>query len=420
MTGILEKIYTAGFSVYLHGFGAVDSWIDSASKPATRSHKQRLCDRTNGQAGVQILTNAGTPDLARLFESLRYPGVNLADAALDTKDCTLYFHCADSINDDHPSFNLLQFYQDCKTRTFYDPHGIYPLLAGIRRSLNGSRKVNKAAVTLNPVEIFKQGLNPGFERSRALMDAALILARYFPPDSEAEHQIKEISGLFDGLHKGAPPGQEEQRVLLSALMTSINPGLGLELLKACGFTGEYWHELAILDEADHSKEFHPEGNAWEHTMETFRHRKAAYDLRLSLGLLLHDTGKPIAVSADNRRFYGHAKLGEIQARKFLERLGFSASLISDVCFLVNNHMITAALPRLPFFRTAEIMESPLFPLLLELYRCDESSSYKGLDGYYESSAMYQSYLRNRRNPYRSADGKKLNRKQMSEASYSQR
>jgi poly(A) polymerase len=44
---------------------------------------------------------------------------------------------------------------------------------------------------------------------------------------------------------------------------------------------------------------------------------------------------------------------------------------------------------------------------MELYRCDESSSFKGLDGYYESSAAYQSYLRNRRNPYRSADGKKI-------------
>jgi poly(A) polymerase len=134
-----------------------------------------------------------------------------------------------------------------------------------------------------------------------------------------------------------------------------------------------------------------------------------YDLRLSLGLLLHDAGKPIAQSAGSRRFNGHAELGEVQARRFLERLGFGAQLVSDVCYLVKNHMLPAALPRLPLFRTGEIMASPLFPVLLELYRCDESSSFKGLGGYYESSAAYQSYLRNRRNPYRSADGKKLNR-----------
>jgi poly(A) polymerase len=76
-------------------------------------------------------------------------------------------------------------------------------------------------------------------------------------------------------------------------------------------------------------------------------------------------------------------------------------------------MLPAALPRLPLYRTEEIMASPLFPLLLELYRCDEASSFKGLDGYYESSAAYQSFLRNRRNPYRSADRKKLNNRQIS-------
>jgi len=53
------------------------------------------------------------------------------------------------------------------------------------------------------------------------------------------------------------------------------------------------------------------------------------------------------------------------------------------------------------------MASPLFPTLMELYRCDESSSFKGLDGYYENSAAYQTYLKNVKNPYRAKDGKKI-------------
>jgi poly(A) polymerase len=158
-------------------------------------------------------------------------------------------------------------------------------------------------------------------------------------------------------------------------------------------------------------------------METFRHRKtgankmvlqavSAYNLRLSLGLLLHDSGKPLAPSTGSHRYDGHAELGEIQARRFLERLGFHPSLTLDICFLVRNHMLPAALPRLPLFRTEQIMSSPLFPLLMELYRCDESSSFKGLDCYYESSAAYQQFLRNRRNPYRTADGKKRHRSKL--------
>ncbi|MDR2952820.1 MAG: HD domain-containing protein [Treponema sp.] len=395
----LEALLAAGFSVYVFGFDAIDS----------------LLGRESGHS-VPILTNADTADLARLFEDLRYPGVDLADAALDDENRTWYFHCADSIKDNRPSFSLLDFYQDCKSRVFLDPRGAYPLIARIRRAFSAShaapkKKAADAEIKIDPLEILQDGLAPGCEHTRALMDAALILAKYFPPDDETELRIDKIAKLFNGLREGTDPGLEEQRFLLCSLMNSPNPGLGLELLKASGFLGKLWPELAILDQASHSKEFHPEGNAWKHTMETFRYRKAgAPDLRLSLGLLLHDTGKPIAVSAGSNRFNDHAQLGEIQARQFLRRLGFSASITGDICFLVRNHMIPAALPRLPLFRTRELMASPLFPILMELYRCDESSSFKGLDGYYESSAAYQSFLRNLRNPYRSADGKKLNQK----------
>jgi poly(A) polymerase len=75
-------------------------------------------------------------------------------------------------------------------------------------------------------------------------------------------------------------------------------------------------------------------------------------------------------------------------------------------------MLPAALKRLPFTKTGEIMASPLFPVLMELYRCDESSSFKGLDGYYENAAAYQAYLKNVRNPYRSADGRKKGKREM--------
>ncbi|MDR1253070.1 MAG: HD domain-containing protein [Treponema sp.] len=383
----------AGFSLYLHGFSAIDSWL-----------------KRSAAGGVRLLTNADIASLARLFENLRYPGADIGDAALDFESRSYYFICADSEKDlaqtrpDLPSFGLLKFYQDLKTLRFYDPCGMYSLLRQIRNRGGGKSEPDSAFTVL------RDTLNPGVERNRALMDGALILAKYFP-DGEYDGQIEQITGLFRGLPEGPPPREEEQRLLLTGILTAFNPGLGLGLLKSGGFINAFWPELAALDDVDHSKEFHPEGNVWKHTLETFRYRKntAVYDLRLSLGLLLHDVGKPIAESAGSRRFDGHAELGERQARRFLERLGFSASLTNDVCYLVKNHMLPAALPRLPLIRTAGIMASPLFPTLMELYRCDESSSFKGLDAYYESSAAYQSYLRYQGNPYRSAEGKKLNR-----------
>ena len=415
---VFDILANAGFSAYLWGFSAIDAYLGRGSSAETL-----------------VLTGANTADLAKLFEETRYPGIGLADAAVGEGENACYFRCAELDNVSHntniffsgdspfpsgegrrPSFKFLEFYQDCKSKRFFDPHGVYPLL---RKCLQGftpfQPEVSLPELPLQAsvpqqLEAGQFVLNPGVEHCRALMDWALIVSRYCPDEPVLNKaRVTAQTFLLEGLSKGPPPGLEEQRLLLCGLMTSPNPGMGLEFLKSKGFVDEHWPELAALDDVDHSKEFHPEGNAWKHTLETFRYRKAtggAYDLRLSLGLLLHDTGKARAGAVGSRRFDGHAELGERQARRFLGRLGFEPALVADVCFLVRNHMLPAALPRLPLSRTESTMASPLFPALLELYRCDESSSFKGLNGYYESSAAYQSYLRYRRNPYRSADGKK--------------
>jgi poly(A) polymerase len=384
-----KTISAAGFPVYLHGFSAIDSYLGR-----------------NSTTAIQVLCGADLADLARLFEELRYPGTAFADAAVEADGKTWYFRCEDTPSKEgaegifhsrHRSFSFLEFYQDCKSRRFYDPAGIYPLLRYMRDGVRCNETGDMAR--------WWKSINANADSCCILFDAALILARYV-----SETKSREINAIVTELGP-VSLGIEEQRVLLTMLLDAANPAPGFELLKNCGFIAAHWPELAVLDDVDHSKEFHPEGNVWKHTMETLRYRKAGnngcFDPRLSLGLLLHDVGKPLAESAGRRRFDGHAELGERQARRFLERLGFESSLTQDVCYLVRNHMLPAALPRLPLIRTREKMESPLFPTLLELYRCDESSSFKGLDGYYQSSAAYKAYLKNRRNPYRSADGKKL-------------
>jgi poly(A) polymerase len=387
---IFEPLISARYSVRLSGFSALDRYMGFNPLPF-----------------IYAETDADISGLARLLEGLRFPGPEIASGAVDAGGQSWYFRCTDGENENYPSFAVLSLRQDWNTKRFQDPLDLYPLL----RELRDGRD-SKIEGFLSP-EPWWTGVYPNAERYQALMDSAFILARY-----ETRHvpPVNSILKLLDKLPVGFPPKPESQRLLLTGLLVSPRPDLGLELLKAAGFISEFWPELALLDDVDHSKEYHPEGNVWRHTLETFRyrksavHNKAAYDLRLSLGLLLHDAGKPLAASSGSRRFDGHAELGARVGQKFLERLEFDRALISDVYYLVKNHMLPAALPRLPLIRTREILESELFPTLLELYRCDESSSFKGLDGYYESSAVYQAYLRNRRNPYRSADGKKIGKR----------
>jgi poly(A) polymerase len=352
---------------------------------------------------VFIETSAGITDLARIVDELRFPGIDIADGASDAEGRHWYFRCREKGEPTpNPSYCVLSLVQDLKEKRFFDEMGIYPQIRALRDVLQ-----KKAEKDIN-VPPWWEDLHPRTGCFQALADGALILARYealdYPPRTFIEALGREMEGRFK-------PGPEAQQVLLLGLMASPRPDRGLEFLKASGFLKDLWPEIARLDGVDHSKEFHPEGNAWKHTLRTFAYRKknaaGIYDLRLSLALLLHDIGKPMALGSGSRRFDGHAELGARTAARFLERLGFKPELVEEVFYLVKNHMLPAALARLPLSKTKDIMSSPMFPSLMELYRCDESSSFKGLEGYYENSAAYQIYLRNMKNPFRSADGKKL-------------
>jgi poly(A) polymerase len=394
-SAVCSALLDAGCSFRFRGTSALDRYFGLTELPF-----------------VFVATSADLQTLARLFGELRFPGPEIADCAVSGEDRDWYFFCAgpdcaqpgllggffgkagglDGL-DSAGSFGILDFFLDPETGRFLDPFGVYPLLKQLRQGLP----------VQNLLELYRNG-GRSAERNRFLLDAALIFSRY---DVVSFLSAAELCAAAETLAVERPE-PELQRIMLTAILLSERPDRGLELLKTAGFVEAYWNELAQLDDAEHSKEFHPEGNAWKHTLETFRYRKVSgagtsdplYDLRLSLGLLLHDTGKPLALSSGRNRFDGHAELGAVVARRFLERLEFSPELVGDVSYLVKNHMLPAALPRLPLSRTEAIMSSRLFPILMELYRCDESSSFKGLDQYYKSSAAYRQFLRRRKNPYR--------------------
>ncbi|MDR0411552.1 MAG: HD domain-containing protein [Treponema sp.] len=341
---MLNQIMDAGFSLHLRSFSAIDRYLRLRPLPYT-----------------WLETNADVVSLAKIFGNLRYPGAALADACLDSPEGTLYFRCLE--HDD-----ALSFYFDMKTERFFDPEGVYPDIRSIQTSLREPLHDKPA--------LYSPALAACVDTP---FDAALCLARYHTAARVPQNQAVVYS-------------IEQQRAALVCILLSSKPELGLNFLKDCGIIAELWPEIARLDSVEHSKDFHPEGNGWNHTLETFQYRKTN-GLILSLALLLHDTGKALALCTGKLRFEHHAELGAELARGFLKRLGFARPLIDDVCFLVRNHMFPAALPRLPFAPYRAILESPLFPMLMDLYYCDESSSFKRLDNFHAASAVYRRFKR---------------------------
>lgn len=124
------------------------------------------------------------------------------------------------------------------------------------------------------------------------------------------------------------------------------PSLGLKFLKDCGWIS-YYPEIEALVGCEQDPQWHPEGDAWVHTlhcMDEFAKERINddwEDLVVGLGVLCHDLGKPITtfVDEDGRiRSPGHDIAGVPIADKFLRRMTEEKALIEDVLLLVETHM----------------------------------------------------------------------------------
>lgn len=336
---------------------------------------------------VTVETDRGVVDLARTFDQVHYPGLPNWDALIPVHDREVLVRCDGTTPQDTPA--LLRFSYDPERRAFADPEGLYPDLKEARTRLNPAAMRRKRTIrgTYEPDPL---PIAPMPATAAATIAARLPL---LPSPVERWHSDPALSPEF-------------HRLLLTQIVTGRFAARGLQLLCDSGYLAEVIPELQAMNETEHSKEHHPEGNVWAHTMQTFGYRKHS-DTNLALALLFHDSGKPKARPSGAHRFSEHADLGAATARTVLGRLGFDRALIDEVAWLIRFHMMPAALERLPDHRRNPVMSSPLFPTLLELYRCDLSSTFRGPEPYYQACRVYRRYLKRNR-----SDRSRLSPRQM--------
>ena len=318
---------------------------------------------------VSVATTAGLGELAASLDGIFFPGLEGTDAAAACGDATVLFTVVDSLSR-IPRFSMAPFNMlySVAEEKYTDRAGEYELL-------------RKGEIDGDPV-------------SRA--DWEHLLRRLSWAETEVPSGIG-LSPLPSSLL------QERDRFFLEDVLTGPRAHRALTLLLEKGWIGAHFPTLGELSRVEQNKEFHPEGNVWEHTLETMKYRKDR-PLSLSLALLFHDLGKARAEEVGSNRFHGHAQIGARLVRPLLEEWEFSRDIIEDTVFLIANHMMPAAIDRLSYHKKKEVIEDSLFPLLLELYRCDLSSSFHGLDGYYDACRHYKSFRKNVQNPYRKSDG----------------
>ena len=161
------------------------------------------------------------------------------------------------------------------------------------------------------------------------------------------------------------------------------PSAGIRFLVDTGWI-ELFPELQALQGCLQDPEWHPEGDAFEHTLlvcdaaaEIADREKLAFDDRLVLMLsaLCHDLGKATTTVIEGSRIKSPGHAGETGLTvSLLERMGFEKAIIDKVVPLVQEHMVHIGVePTQKFVRRLSLRLVPAnINLLVLLIEADHS------------------------------------------------
>ena len=299
MTDAMEKLKEEKIPFLLCGYSSLDKFF-----------------RIDETGPLYLATDASLVSLAKAFDDLQFPGLPLEDASVQGTGRRLVFRCVDSLS--MPRMRRSASCGCCTTRLatrLSTGWTCTPIFAPRPSARSGSPPRN------------------GFPsaKPRGWSPAITTPQTHRPSRGEGAMSSRRLPTSATSWW-GCSGRTTPRRALHSSILR--------------GSWRRHGRELAEMASVPHGKDFHPEGNVWEHTLATLTHRKRP-DVILSLALMLHDSGKPQAPSDGTKRFDGHAEIGAKIAVRFLRRLGFPQETIESVEFLVRYHMMPPALKILP-------------------------------------------------------------------------
>ena len=174
---------------------------------------------------------------------------------------------------------------------------------------------------------------------------------------------------------------ERVRDELVRLLTAPGRGEGLRLLERSGLLEHLLPEVARLRGVPQPREFHPEGDVFEHTVRVLEFLQDP-SVSLAFGALLHDVGKPeTREDAERIRFPRHDAVGARIAEQVVRRLRFSNEQAERIVALVRGHMRIKDFPRMREGKRRRVAAAPEFSELVELLRADCLASHGDLSVY---------------------------------------
>lgn len=178
----------------------------------------------------------------------------------------------------------------------------------------------------------------------------LRLARFmarFGPEWKVAQETKDL--VHTMAKKGVLDELQPERIwkeLSRALMEPF-PRLFFDTLLECDALHVLFPEVYSLCSAMESRKWHPEGNAYEHTMLVLTQSVINdFDLETRLAALVHDFGKGLTKKENFPRHYGHDVNGVAVVETFCNRLTVPAKMRDRVMKSCRYHMSMHKLPTL--------------------------------------------------------------------------
>ncbi len=188
--------------------------------------------------------------------------------------------------------------------------------------------------------------------------------------------LDQADGLWDAIrakrHRLAIVSRERIRDELCRMLDLADAARCLDDLLETGLLEQFAPELASMKGVSQGGYHHLD--VWDHTMLAVSNLGPG-DLVASLGVLLHDVGKPQtrSVEADGRvRFLGHEKVGAEIAERWLREMRFPSAVATQVATIVRGHMRLMASEELTDSALRRLVRDfgPLLERLLRVVEAD--------------------------------------------------
>ena len=197
---------------------------------------------------------------------------------------------------------------------------------------------------------------------RAVRFRALLNGQYHP---ETYQVLRELASLVEVL------SGERQREELERMLEGPHPDRALEDLWETGILQYFLPELYACKGVPQPKDYHHEGDVWEHILRCARAFTEEHDPDVRLAVIFHDCGKAKTFSLEERiRFNEHASVSGDLTKAALDRLQCPGKRRDKIVWLIRHHMMMSTFLEVSQERKAHWYYHPWFPGLLQVFYLD--------------------------------------------------